>query len=367
MKKLILTTACAMTALIGSAQSTITAKLTNLASDTVVVSIIKSNMRGYEGKDTLVAKNGEFTYSFNGSKARLAFFEVTIPSGPTRIPLYLVPSEQGVVEGAAPDVKVSGTKFYKDMAAYEAMVDPVADEIQALVSDFEAKVAAGGDKEALRNSVMPKYQELSAKRVAIIKDYIKANPSNDFTATLLNETDDAEAAMLLLTDNVKNGVFSDIVATVQKQIDAEKARLEAAKKVADGMMAPDFTLKDLDGKDLALSSLRGKYVILDFWGAWCGWCIKGFPDMKAYYAKYSDKLEILGVDCNDTEQKWRDAVKKHELPWKHVYNPRKSDLLTTYAIQGFPTKIIIDPQGKIVKTVVGEDPAFYTILDELMK
>ena len=113
-------------------------------------------------------------------------------------------------------------------------------------------------------------------------------------------------------------------------------------------------------------------VILDFWGSWCGWCIKGMPKMKEYYQKYAGKFEILGVDCNDTEQKWKDAVKKNELPWKHVYNPRAkteeeqaNNVCGKYGITGFPTKIIISPEGKIVKTIVGEDPAFYTLLDEL--
>ena len=58
----------------------------------------------------------------------------------------------------------------------------------------------------------------------------------------------------------------------------------ASQSIAEGQMAPDFTLKDLQGNDLSLSSLRGKYVVLDFWGSWCGWCIKGIPDMKKYYA-----------------------------------------------------------------------------------
>lgn len=132
-------------------------------------------------------------------------------------------------------------------------------------------------------------------------------------------------------------------------------------------MAPDFTLNDINGKPLALSSLRGKYVVIDFWGSWCGWCIKGIPKMKEYYAKYKGKFEILGVDCNDTEQKWREAVKTHELPWLHVYNTRDSKVLEDYEIQGFPTKVIVDPEGKIFKTVIGEDPAFYTMLDELFK
>ena len=131
--------------------------------------------------------------------------------------------------------------------------------------------------------------------------------------------------------------------------------------------APDFTLNDINGKPLTLSSLQGKYVILDFWGSWCPWCIKGFPPMKEYYQKYAGKFEILGIDCNDPEEKWKAAVDKYELPWLHVYNPRDSKVLEDYGIQGFPTKIIIDPKGQIVETIVGEDPRFYTLLDELFK
>ena len=132
--------------------------------------------------------------------------------------------------------------------------------------------------------------------------------------------------------------------------------------------APDFTLNDINGKPLTLSSLRGKYVILDFWGSWCGWCIKGIPQMKEYYQKYAGKFEILGIDCNDTEEKWKAAVEKYELPWLHVYNPRgESKVLRQYEIQGFPTKIIVGPDGKIVKTIIGEDPAFYAFLDELFR
>ena len=132
--------------------------------------------------------------------------------------------------------------------------------------------------------------------------------------------------------------------------------------------APDFTLTDLNGKPLTLSSLRGKYVILDFWGSWCGWCIKGIPQMKEYYQKYAGKFEILGIDCNDPEEKWKAAVEKYELPWLHVYNPRgDSKVLEQYEIQGFPTKIIVGPDGKIVKTIIGEDPAFYTFLDKLFQ
>ena len=160
----------------------------------------------------------------------------------------------------------------------------------------------------------------------------------------------------------------------KKQAEAENTQSQDISLTSDSSPitsndeAPDFTLNDLNGKPLTLSSLRGKYVILDFWGSWCGWCIKGIPQMKEYYQKYAGKFEILGIDCNDPEEKWKAAVEKYELPWLHVYNPRgESKVLEQYEIQGFPTKIIVGPDGKIVKTIIGEDPAFYAFLDELFK
>lgn len=142
---------------------------------------------------------------------------------------------------------------------------------------------------------------------------------------------------------------------------------QAQSAVADADMAPDFELPDLQGNPLKLSSLRGKYVILDFWGSWCIWCIRGIPAMKEVYAKYKDKMEILGIDCRDTEAKWKAAVEEHQLPWLHVRcsDEQLPDLGAKYNIEGFPTKAVVDPAGKLVKVVVGEDPAFYTFLDEL--
>lgn len=149
-------------------------------------------------------------------------------------------------------------------------------------------------------------------------------------------------------------------ATVAETVEAQQT--EAAD------MAPDFELPDLQGNPLKLSSLRGKYVVLDFWGSWCIWCIRGIPSMKEAYAKHKDKMEILGIDCRDTEEKWKAAVEEHALPWLQVRcdDDHLEQLAMMYNIEGFPTKAVIDPEGKLVKVIVGEDPAFYPFLDELL-
>ena len=137
--------------------------------------------------------------------------------------------------------------------------------------------------------------------------------------------------------------------------------------VADRVAAPNFTLNDINGKPLSLSDLKGKWVVLDFWGSWCPWCIKGFPALKEAYKEYDGKIEVLGVDCGDTEETWKASVAKHELPWLQVYNPKGTDLTAQYGIQGFPTKFIIDPEGKVANVTVGEAPAFFEVLKSLVK
>ena len=150
-------------------------------------------------------------------------------------------------------------------------------------------------------------------------------------------------------------------------VEATEVSEPQAQEAETANLAPDFELPDLQGNPLKLSSLRGKYVVLDFWGSWCIWCIRGIPKMKEAYTKHKDKMEILGVDCRDSEAKWKAAVDEHQLPWLHVRcsDEQLPSLAKKYQIEGFPTKVIIDPEGKLVKVVVGEDPAFYPFLDEL--
>ena len=142
---------------------------------------------------------------------------------------------------------------------------------------------------------------------------------------------------------------------------------EEVDSVAMIIPAPDFTLKNLEGKDVSLSDFRGKWVVLDFWGSWCIWCIRGIPEMKNIYQELSPKVEFIGIDCGDTDEAWREAVKKYELPWVNVYCPEGNPVLMNYAIQGFPTKFIIDPEGNLFDFVIGEDPAFYEVLREAVQ
>lgn len=142
----------------------------------------------------------------------------------------------------------------------------------------------------------------------------------------------------------------------------------AQQNIVEGKEAPDFTLPDTAGKQVSLQSLRGKWVVLDFWGSWCRWCIKGFPEMKESYKELGNEVTFVGVACRDSREAWLDAVNKYELPWLNLWvDPEDPTVPKTYELRGFPTKIIIDPKGVIRNVTLGEDPDFYTQLNKLLK
>ena len=172
-------------------------------------------------------------------------------------------------------------------------------------------------------------------------------------------------AYTMLTDNIKDGVMGEMLSQVMERNKNTIAREKARENIQPGKAAPEFRLKNLKDEEMTLTSFRGKYVLLDFWGTWCGWCIKGMPKMKQYYAKYKNKMEIVGINCRDTEDKWRAGVKELKLPWTNLYNGNSNEITNNYAIAGYPTKILIDPKGKIVEVFVGESDAMYKKLDKM--
>lgn len=126
-----------------------------------------------------------------------------------------------------------------------------------------------------------------------------------------------------------------------------------------GSVAPEFRLKGPDGKELALSDFRGKYVVLDFWASWCGDCRRDIPNIKALYEKYSPKgVEFVGVSFDDNAERWQNAIKEFGLKYHQVSELKKwktTDIYAAYGIKWIPTIYIIGPDGKVkLATVLSE-------------
>ena len=123
-----------------------------------------------------------------------------------------------------------------------------------------------------------------------------------------------------------------------------------------------------DGKSFSLDQLLGnKFILIDFWGTWCSPCVKGMPHMRDFYLQHKDKIEFVSVCCNDKEPKWKAFLEAHkDYSWIHLFD-KGGTLMNKFAIDAFPTKIILDKTGKVVYRRVGEDEKDYSVIEKLIQ
>ncbi|MDE6272648.1 MAG: redoxin domain-containing protein [Muribaculaceae bacterium] len=252
-----------------------------------------------------------------------------------------------------PAYTVKGSALMEDITKLNAITEPLDRRLNELM---------------LSGSITPEQQQqYMIDYDNALTTFVKQNPKSpaviyamfqlqgdSFKQTYDNLTPEAKKSILM-------PIIDDQVARANEVSEEMQAKEQArAEKARGDKDAPNFTFKNIAGKDVSLSDFRGKWVVLDFWGTWCGWCVKGIPSLKEAYKQYAGKLEVIGIDCNEPESDWREGVEHYELPWVNVYNNQTDgQLLKDYSVEGFPTKVIISPEGKIVDITTGEDPSFY--------
>ncbi len=127
--------------------------------------------------------------------------------------------------------------------------------------------------------------------------------------------------------------------------------LQRLQGVNEGAMAPEINLATPAGPTLALSSLRGKYVLIDFWASWCGPCRRENPNVVKTYATYKDKgFEIFGVSLDQNREAWLKAIETDKLVWKHVSDLQywNSAGAQAYQVNSIPQTFLVDPTGRII-------------------
>ncbi len=147
---------------------------------------------------------------------------------------------------------------------------------------------------------------------------------------------------------------------------------QAAEEVKINKPAPDFTLPNLEGKEVSLSSLRGRVVILTFWSVWCHVCREEMGVLDSVYQKYKDKgLEVIGVNIDPGgSTSVEDYVKKHSLSFPMLRDTEKK-VMRAYRANFLPSTFLLDKKGIVVDKVVGlrhwNSPEYQGLIEKLMK
>ena len=217
-------------------------------------------------------------------------------------------------------------------------------------------------------AVVQGIEDPTTKNRAIV-GYILSHPDSDGTVYLLSHLNgmiNGRKCLAAISERVRNGMMKrlyDAYDTGIKEFYSFTAKTAEANPI--GREVKDFTLEDINGQMLTLSSLRGKYVLLDFWGSWCVNCIAEFPHLKAFYEQHRDQLEIVGVAIHDTKDKWKASAIKNELPWLLVLDTEGDDsVVNRFGIVAAPTYVLINPEGKVVVWSVGEFETIEELLNE---
>lgn len=321
--------------------------------------LVKSRMeRPAPLHNTYTAENGSFVIKNMPNEGA----RYIIPGeGRDYIALYALPKDNLTVtiENLAPlTYKVNGSTLMRDIDKLDKQSEEIM-KSYTLLSKSEPR-----NEDALQ-AVSDSYDKL-------FLDYISNNPEADAAVYAILHLDGEQFmnAFNTATDKVKSHFMYPLLEQQKKYVERKMIADQRKAALQSGMVdAPNFTYKNIDGQDISLSDFKGKWVVIDFWGTWCPWCIKGFPALKEAYAKYQPQLEVVGVACNDKYEAWVKGVEKYSLPWVNVYNPVDGGgpILEEYAVEGFPTKVIVNPEGKIVNITSGEDPKFFDILGSMIK
>lgn len=199
-------------------------------------------------------------------------------------------------------------------------------------------------------------QALQQKYMQHVKQY------NDQIAALMVEKSPSLGVINLLQMNAldKDQYYNTYVQIAQKlkkewpTYSKSKEFIDLVEKIkltAVGQPAPEISLPNPEGKIVPLSSMKGKYVLVDFWAKWCGPCRQENPNVVRAYQKYKDKgFTVYGVSLDRSREDWLQAIQQDNLTWTHVSDLKywQSEAAKTYNITGIPFSLLLDPNGVII-------------------
>ncbi|HZI54822.1 MAG TPA: TlpA disulfide reductase family protein [Chitinophagaceae bacterium] len=311
--------------------------------------------------DSIKAENG--AYNFEGkieepsiSQLRVKYMEsepgkkVLLVRKRDIASVYLQPGKIRVSSvDSFSNIQVKGSAAHTEYAKLAALKKPYEEKMEPLYALYtyfnkNKEVKAREKVESMIDSI----DRMMTDRV--FGEYVRKNPGSPVAVYALQQY----AGWNIDADKVEP-LFNTLSETNRKYPSAIdfKETIDIAKKTGIGKIAMDFTQNDTLGNPVTLSSLRGRYLLIDFWASWCGPCRNENPNVVASYHRFKEKnFTVLGVSLDKPGQKdkWLDAIHADNLAWTQVSDLQfwNNEVAKQYRVQGIPQNFLIGPDGKIL-------------------
>lgn len=242
-------------------------------------------------------------------------------------------------------LKIEGSEDSKNMQQIESLMTDYQEKLNEL-NDAYFEAMSKRDQDAIKD-IQNKAMLIETSHSEKVKETLEGMNGSFATMagiSLLNLKND-----FLFVDQMVSDLNQKYPDTKMIQVMANQ--LDEMRALSIGQIAPEISLPDPDGNMVNLSDLRGKYVLIDFWAAWCRPCRQENPNVVKLYNEYNDKgFEVFGVSLDRTKDAWVKAIEEDELTWTHVSDLKyfNSAAAALYQINAIPATYMVDPEGRII-------------------
>ncbi|MBB5441179.1 peroxiredoxin [Pedobacter sp. AK017] len=298
--------------------------------------------------DSAKVKNDRYT--LKGSVGQSAMMTISHRRYGPDVKIFIGPSARIMVihKNSLKEVVVSGSK---ENLAYNKVRTSLARYYNKM-SEMDGAYSAAmksNDRSALKVIEADSKVIYDNMMNDVYPNYIKSNPNSPIAFAMLDEyiggTVDArklEPLYNVLSRDNKNSTEGKRWAKL----------LATAKLTSIGTKAPDFVQSDTSGRPVSLSSMRGKYVLVDFWASWCGPCRAENPNVLKAYNRLKDQgFDVIGISIDSDKKAWIKAIKEDKMPWQQVSDLKgnKNEAAMLYDVDAIPQNWLLDPDGVVLE------------------
>ena len=312
--------------------------------------------------------NDKGIFSFKGQTDISKFYVLRIIPN-NYLTLIINPFEQIVIktdgENLANNPVIEGSPESLEIMILRSKLNESVQKLDSLGMYYSSLIGTV-EINKVRDSLNLLSQEIIAEHTEFTKNFIQNN-SNSLASLMalyqqiaprryvLNPSDDLEYFTLVDSSLMLRYPESEAVKALHTQMEEIKRQMKAENElnniVGVGIMAPDIILTGPAGDTITLSSLRGKYVLLDFWASWCRPCRIENSNLVRNYKKYNEKgFEIFQVSLDKEQESWISAIENDQLTWMHVSDLQywNSAVAKLYQVQAIPANFLLDKNGQII-------------------